>query len=283
MKVYVCHVPDNLPEMKIGVYLTHALPLLPYNVVRDALNKKDVKANGVRLSKEDNAPRGSEIRLYTTYEAALETVYEDDRVLIINKPAGLSADEDDYGGQTLQSILADCFSGGESFMPVHRLDNKTSGLLMVAKDAETAGLLTDAIKDRAGICKQYECVVKGTVRPPQGTGEAWLVKDPARASVRVITHNTPGSKYIKTGWETLASDGRTTRLLVTLYTGRTHQIRAHMAFLGHPLAGDDLYGDRTFNRPWQGRLLLCATRLSFDGDFPLESLKNREFCVKAPF
>lgn len=221
--------------------------------------------------------------LYTAFEAKLECIYEDEHVLIINKPSGLSSDTDEYGGQTLQSVIARQWENGEGYRPVHRLDNKTSGLLMIARDGETECILTEAIRERTGVTKQYECIVKGVMRPERDVREAFLVKDAARGMVRVISHNTPGSRDIRTGYETLSCDGEKSRLLVTLYTGRTHQIRAHMAALGHPLAGDDLYGDRNFNKPWQGRLLLCATRLTFDQSFPLEGLRGKEFSIQAPF
>ena len=283
MKKYTCHVPENLPDMKIGVYLERALPLLPYTVIRDALKKRDVKADGRRMSADERAPRGAEVDIYCNYEIVPDIVYEDDDVLILNKPAGLSCDEDDYGGMTVQSVLELCRPEAEMVAPVHRLDNRTCGLVLCAKKEEIREKLTEAFKTREGITKQYVCVVKGNMNPPEAVKNAFITKNAKIGRVRVISHNTPGSKEICTEYRTLSYDGQVSRLLITLHTGRTHQIRAHMAFLGHPVAGDDLYGDRAFNRRYSMNLMLCAVRLCFDDQIEVDGLKNREFVIDAPF
>lgn len=283
MKKYSCHVPENLPDMKICVYLERALPLLPYTVIRDALKKRDVKANGARLSADDKAPRGADIDVYCSYEIVPDIVYEDDDVLILNKPAGLSCDEDDFGGMTVQKVLELYRPGAEMAAPVHRLDNRTCGLVLCAKKEAVRDKLTEAFRTHAGITKQYVCIVKGRMNPPEDVKNAFITKNAKIGRVRVITHNTPGAKEICTEYRTLAFDGQVSRLLITLHTGRTHQIRAHMAYLGHPVAGDDLYGDRAFNRQYSMNLKLCAVRLCFDDSIGIEGLRNREFVIDAPF
>lgn len=283
MKIYVCCVPENLPAMKWEAYLAHALPLLPYTVIRDALKRRDVKADGSRVGRDDPVLRGARVKLYTDYEASVPIVYEDEKIILINKPAGLSSDLDRFGGMTVQNVLTDVMREAEGCFPVHRLDNRTSGLMLIARDAETHEILTGVFRERQDVIKRYECIVKGTVRPGEAICRAYLVKNAAEAKVRVISHNTPGSREIITEYSTLCSTGNTTRLLVTLHTGRTHQIRAHMAYLGHPVLGDDLYGDRNFNRSSMNNLCLCSCELSFSGDIPVASLKNQKFTVEAPF
>ena len=121
------------------------------------------------------------------------------------------------------------------------------------------------------------------MKPPQAVCKAWLIKDARKARVRITDHPEPDAKPIVTGYETLES-GSVSRLRVHLMTGRTHQIRAHLAALGHPILGDDLYGDRDFNRREKARSLkLCAVSLKFDTKGRLPQLDGKEFSVIPPF
>ena len=112
---------------------------------------------------------------------------------------------------------------------------------------------------------------------------AWLVKDPLHARVRITDQESPGARPVVTGYETLES-GPVSRLRVHLITGRTHQIRAHLAALGHPVLGDDLYGDRDFNKREKARSLkLCAVSLKLNTEGRLPHLDGREFSILPPF
>ena len=134
------------------------------------------------------------------------------------------------------------------------------------------------------LTKRYECVVKGTLRPPQQTVYAHILKDTRAGRMRVVSHSTPDTKPIATQYETIAAEGAVSRLRVTLLTGRTHQIRAQMAALQHPILGDDVYGDRTFNQRMHAkRLMLCSTELTLNAGGILSYLDGRQFSVKAPF
>ena len=132
--------------------------------------------------------------------------------------------------------------------------------------------------------KRYECLVRGEMRPPAATREAYLIKDAGNAKVRVITHGTPGALPIATQYETISFDGTISRLRVTLLTGRTHQIRAHMSFLSHPLLGDDKYGDRALNKRLKASSLkLCACELVLHPGGKLSYLDGKMFSIPAPF
>ena len=164
----------------------------------------------------------------------------------------------------------------------HRLDHRTCGLCLFAKNEAALLILQEAFRDRT-IEKYYECLVRGVPKPPSAVCRAWLVKDARRACVRISDHPEADAKPIETGYETLES-GPVSRLRVHLITGRTHQIRAHLASLGHPVLGDDLYGDREFNRREKARSLkLCAVSLKLDTEGRLPHLDGREFTITPPF
>lgn len=216
---------------------------------------------------------------------ALDVVYEDANLLLINKRPGISVTEDAGGGATLTDMVARyARQRGEaaSPQPVHRLDNQTSGLVLFAKNQEAQAILEDAFRERLPK-KEYTCLVRGIPKPPQALCRAYLTKDAAAARVTIHDHETPGSKPIATAYETLEA-GPISRLRVELITGRTHQIRAHMAALGHPLLGDDVYGDRAFNRANKARrLMLCATRLTLYTGGRLPEVEGHTFTIPCPF
>ena len=141
----------------------------------------------------------------------------------------------------------------------------------------------NAFKERT-LTKRYECLVKGIVRPPKQEVSAYIYRDKNLERMRVVSHATPESKPIAMIYETIENSIDVTRLSVTLLTGRTHQIRAHMAALQHPILGDDVYGDRAFNqRKNVRRLMLCATELTLFAAGILKYLDGHTFTVKAPF
>ena len=266
-------------------YLRRSLPLIPESALKNAFRSRDVKMNGVRISPEDHIVAGALMEVYSAAEAPLPVVYEDERVLVINKPAGLCV-MDEHCGMTVQTLAqAHC---GENCLPrlCHRLDTRTSGLLVIARDDETEREITESFKSR-DVTKEYECLVKGEMRPKEALCQAYLIKDAERGRVRVISHRTPGAREIRTSYRTLSMRGEISRRGVRLLTGGTHHSRAHLAYLGHPILGDDIYGDREFSRRngSVGSLKLCAVSLTlrFGPESPLRYLDGREFTVAAPF
>lgn len=283
MNVYEAIVPENAPAQRLENYLSRAFPLLPPHVIRNALSKKDVKQNGARCTRDAMLQPGARVQLYTAHEVSIPIVYEDEHILLLHKPAGISCDDDSRGGMTVLTVAEKMAAGAYIPRLCHRLDNQTSGLLLLAKDDESEKILLEAFENHT-LEKVYECLVRGQMRPEKATVKAYLVKDAARATVRVITHETPGALPIETRYETLTFDGTVSRLRVTLLTGRTHQIRAHMAFLSHPLLGDDKYGDRNFNKRMKTTALhLCAVKLTLHLSGSLSYLDGRTFSIPSPF
>lgn len=282
MRVYEALIPGDATG-RLDTYLSQALPLLPAHVLRDAFAARDVKMDGLRAAKDAPVRPGARVLVYTAFVPEIPIVYEDENIVLVNKPAGLSSEGDGRGGMTALSLLSE--RAGDAYRPrlCHRLDNPTSGLLLAAKNDESEQTLLDAFRERR-LTKIYQCLARGEVRPPAAVKEAFLLKDAAAARVRVVTHATPGALPIATQYELLAWDGTLSRLRVTLLTGRTHQIRAHLSFLSHPILGDDKYGDRALNRRLKASgLKLCASELTLLAGKNLAYLDGRVFSVLPPF
>ncbi len=289
MIVKTLTVSPEAEGLRADVFLCRYLPDLPEHIVRACFSRKDVRRDGVRITRDTRLQAGQEIRVYYSENEAsqpLRIIYEDEDVLLVNKQAGISVERDSGGGLSLTDLCADHVrrNRGDAFppRPCHRLDNKTSGLCLFAKNEKALEILLDVFRRRT-MEKEYECLVRGIPKPPRAVCHAWLFKDAKKARVTVYDHPVPGAKEIATGYDTLES-GAVSRLRVHLITGRTHQIRAHLSALGHPILGDDLYGDRSLNRARKIRsLCLCAVSLQLDTGGRLPSLDGKRFSVSAPF
>ena len=285
-------VPPDADGMKTGLFLRRFLPALPESTLRKVFSARDVKLDGVRVSRDTPVKTGQELSVYLPAAAeteSLQVIWEDDDILLVNKPAGISVEADDPGNLSLTDLcrihVESRFSeSGLFFEPAacHRLDNKTSGLCLFAKNEQALLILQEAFHLRT-MEKYYTCLVRGIMKPPAAVCEAWLIKDAANAKVSILDHEIPGARPVITGYETLES-GPVSRLRVHLVTGRTHQIRAHLAALGHPILGDDVYGDRSFNHQQKVRSLrLCATELTIRTGGRLPNLENSTFRINPPF
>ena len=286
-------VPPGANGKRVSVFVRDALPELPESVLRRVFDARDVKLDGVRVSRGDAVRAGQLLKVYIPDSSvflsdspAPEIVYEDKDVLLVNKRAGISVEADARGGVTLTDLCAAYRAKQDpgAFPPAacHRLDNQTSGLCLFAKHPEALAILQDVFRGRE-LEKYYVCLVRGVMKPPAAVCRAYLVKDALHAHVRITDRPEEGAKPIVTGYETMES-GPVSRLRVHLVTGRTHQIRAHLAALGHPVLGDDVYGDRTFNRREKARTLkLCAVSLKLDSAGRLPNLDGKEFVIEPPF
>ena len=279
--------------IRLDRYLRQLLPDLPESAIRKLFASRDIKLDKTPAHRDDVLQAGQELRIYlpdhagnSVSQQSLRVVYEDDDVLLVNKPAGISVEQDTAGSLSLTELcrLHAADSGPVSFPPAacHRLDNKTCGLCLFAKNAHALAVLEEVFRNRT-VEKYYICLVRGVMKPPAAVCNAFLIKDSAHAVVRITDHPAPNARPVTTGYETLES-GPVSRLKVHLITGRTHQIRAHLAALGHPVLGDDLYGDRAFNRQYKARSLkLCAVSLCLDTGGALPALDGREFAIEPPF
>ncbi|MBQ6060172.1 MAG: RluA family pseudouridine synthase [Clostridia bacterium] len=286
-------ISPDAAGMRLDRYIRKLLPDLPESTIRKLFASRDVKLDKTPAHRDDLLRSGQELRIYlpdrmpdSRSQESLRIVYEDDDILLVNKPGGISVEQDMAGSLSLTELCLQhvTASGPVLFPPAacHRLDNKTSGLCLFAKNAHALAVMEDAFRTRT-VEKYYICLVRGIMKPPSAVCSAFLVKDSRRAVVRITDSPSPDARPVVTGYETLES-GPVSRLRVHLITGRTHQIRAHLAALGHPVLGDDLYGDRAFNRQYKARSLkLCAVSLRLDTGGAFPALDGREFTIDPPF
>ena len=287
-------VPSTVSGMRVSDYLREILPDLSESTIRKLFADRDVKLDGIRVSRDRALESGQVIKVYipdrkdSTVSSfpSFSIVYEDDDILLVNKRSGISVEKDAHGGVTLSDLCAEYTSrkNPDSSPPAacHRLDNKTCGLCLFAKNPRSLDILQNVFRERT-LEKYYICLVRGIMKPCRAECRAWLVKDPLRSKVRITDHPEPDAKPIITGYEMLDA-GPVSRLRIHLITGRTHQIRAHLAALGHPVLGDDLYGDRDFNHREKARSLkLCAVSLKLYTNGRLPQLDGRDFSIDPPF
>ena len=290
-------VPGEMDGLTVLQVLTQCAGDVPLWAVRQAIRERQVRLDGERVSGETRVRAGQELRAYFPKAALaaaerepkpVEVVYEDAQVLLIAKPQGLPAqnEEDPASGDTaLTRAIAHVAASEEKTDRVrlcHRLDVQTGGLLLLTKTDEAYAAALDAFTRRT-MRKWYVCRVKGCPAQPEGTLRAWLRKDAALARVSVTDYPARGAQEIVTAYRVI-EPGEQARLQVELITGRTHQIRAHLAHIGHPVLGDDKYGDRALNRRLGlRRQQLWAWRLEFHAGGALAYLDGRAFEAPCPF
>ena len=303
-------IGPNDAGQRLDKFLKKVLPQLPVSMLYKAVRQKWIKRNGKRCQIGDKLEAGDTLTLYLKEEffaaddalpflaapPRLDILYEDDQLLLLNKPQGLLVHEDDSGvaDTLLHRMQHYLYQRGDyrpeaeqSFAPAlcNRIDRNTSGIVIAAKTAEALRILSQKIKDRE-LDKRYLCVVCGIPKPAEAVLTGYHRKDAAHNQVEIrdrMPREGTGWRTIQTGYRVLrrSASGRFALLEVELITGRTHQIRAHLAHIGHPLLGDTKYGDGRLNREmgydWQ---LLCAYKLAFHFQTdagPLAYLDGRRF------
>lgn len=287
------HVKCLLP-VRLDKYLMEQFPALGVGRLNKALRENKIKLNGKKQPLSTRVQNGDIVRLFLNDDVlekralpAAMLVYEDDDILVVNKPAGVEVDgpADDTLLKRVCATLAER-GGASQAVLCHRLDAGTSGLILLARNAAAEQFLTEAIRQRQ-IQKRYLCVTFGRPQPPAALLHDYLSKDAERGVVRILSAPAPGAKEILTGYETLAVSGRLALLQVDLITGRTHQIRAHLAHIGCPILGDSKYGNNTANRELHFKYqALCAWELRFPAqieDARFSRLAGRVFHAEKPW
>ena len=263
--------------------LRRAYPAAPLWQLRKALKDRDILVDGRRVSSNLRLSGGESIVWYSGWAPEeVPVIYEDEKLLIINKPAGMNSDEQRDGPSAARWAAARA-GEGEAPRLVHRLDNPTSGLLVFARDSVAEEALLLAFRE-GRVRKTYECLVLGRPSPAEDSLTAYMVKQPGEARVAVYDRPVPDGRQMRTDYRVIGEAAGGSRLLVWPRTGRTHQIRAQLSHIGHPILGDERYGDFAANRRLGvRRLMLCATGLEFQACGILSYLQGKRFQIKAPF
>lgn len=302
-------VTKNDAGQRADRFLSKAYPNLTLPLICKLMRKKRIKLNGAKAEPNVKLCEGDVFRFYLSDELLskggekeidfrnvppeLDIIFEDENILLVDKPVGMVVHEDnDNTSDTLiNRIKCYLWKKGEyipeeeqSFAPAlcNRIDRNTGGIVIAAKNAESLRVLNQKIRDRE-LVKLYLCVVQGRPEKTAATLTAYLHKIEAENRVVVSDRKTPENRTIKTKYRVLDSIGTQSLVEVDLLTGRTHQIRAHFAYIGHPLLGDGKYGSNKVNKQYgYNGQALYSYKLTFEFTTDagcLEYLNGRDFEV----
>lgn len=291
-------IRENEAGQRLDKYLRKLLPDAPGSFIYKMLRKKNIVLNAKKATGAEHLSVGDEVVCYLSddtfdnfskssgdavrelkqvpVQAACSVVYEDEDILVMNKPAGMlsqkAKESDISANEHMIAYLLETKAVSEAdlrtFRPsiCNRLDRNTSGLLLAGKTLRGLQHLSAELKSRS-MAKYYRCLVKGDISKKE-LQKGYLLKDERENAVSIFQNGAPNRKYIETEYDPVERFGDYTLLEVHLITGRSHQIRAHLASLGHPVIGDPKYGDARQNRLFEkqagvNRQLLHAYRVRF--------------------
>ncbi len=301
-------IGKNDAGQRVDKFVTKTFPLLPVSMMYKYIRQKDIKINGKRCHNADRLAKGDIVTIYapdeflapaaSKYEfqyagTKLDIVYEDENLLLLNKPVGLLVhpDEHEYRDTLIFRVQRYLYEKGEyqpdrenSFVPalVNRIDRNTCGIVIAAKNAAALRILNEKLRRRE-IKKYYLCIVHGHMEKSEDTLQGFLEKNEAQNRVYISERQARGARTIATRYRVIKERDGLSLLEIELITGRTHQIRAHLASIGHPLLGDGKYGTNALNKGTGfSKQALCSYRVQFAFETDAEDLQyldKKEFTL----
>lgn len=281
-------INSNDAGQRVDKFLGKAVRLLPQTLMYKYIRIKRIKLNGKRCEISTRLNEGDVLSLYINDEffnedknydfmsvsSTINIVFEDENILLVDKPSGMVVHEDDENtaDTLINRVKKYLFEKGDyapeseaSFAPAlcNRLDRNTGGIVVVAKNAESLRILNQKIKDRE-LKKEYLCVTVGIPPKTSDTITAYLKKDESKNIVEISDEMLDDYKTIITKYTVLEKSENIALVEIDLITGRTHQIRAHMAHIGYPILGDGKYGMNRANRDYNVKTqALYSYKLTF--------------------
>ena len=306
MREFIINNSEN--GLTLEKYVFKVLKTAPMSFVYKLFRKKDIKVNGHHQEKKYRLVTDDKVAIYITDQQFDEfqkdkelnpntkikdwIIYEDNNVLFINKPRGLLVQKSNPNDESLDQLVVEYLMATKQYDPnkekgfipgpAHRLDRNTSGLVAFGKNHDALNLLFELFKNHDLINKHYLALVVGQVEKEKDTIDAPLLKNEEKNLVSV----SKNGKTAKTVYKLIKKYDHYSLLDVTLLTGRTHQIRVHMAYINHPIVGDSKYGNFEANKTFEQQFgfssqFLHAYKMGF-GDLPnpLSNLSRKEFVAE---
>lgn len=274
-------VSKKYNNKKLSTFLTENIENLSNNLFYMTLRKKDIKVNGKRTNQNITVHENDEIQVYINdkllnYEPNLEIVYEDENILVVNKPVNIEV----TGSKSLTEVIHKKYTNcGFLPMPCHRLDRNTKGLILYAKNEQSLNILLEKFKNHE-IEKHYTALVYGIPKKKSERMTAYLFKDSKKSQVYISDTPKKGYSKILTSYTLLKKyDNNTSLLDVQIETGKTHQIRAHLAHIGLPIIGDGKYGINSINKKFNQKnqnLTSAVLKFNFKTDSKILNYLNQK-------
>ena len=265
---------------KLLRFLSKSLKSFSYSDLCIAVKNKDILVNRIRVKQDISLNVGDRVTVFLNQKKfKFKIAYQDENIVVFDKPKNIEVCDGDYN---LQTEYENYF--GEHIFAVHRLDAGTSGLVIFAKTKKVENFLIQQFKSH-NVTKYYYAVVSGKPKQ-QEIFKDYLIKDAKKGIVKIVSKKEPNSFLIETSYSLVSQNAELSLLSVKIMAGKTHQIRAHLAYHKLPIVGDDKYGNKLINKKFKKtKQMLDAYKIVFDVDNTSEYayLNNLDLCTACKF